>query len=162
MVMRAASVLAVLAELESAGLRAWVAGGWGVDAVVGRETREHGDLDLAVDTAQLADTIALLESMGYTIETDWRPARLSMATAAGDHVDLHPVRFAADGSAVQSSTDDATFFYRANGFIRGEIGGVAVPCLSVEQQLAFRTGYPPRDVDRHDVALLEALRPESA
>jgi lincosamide nucleotidyltransferase A/C/D/E len=162
MVMRAASVLAVLAELEAAGLRVWVAGGWGVDALVGRETREHSDLDLAVDHEQLADTIALLESMGYTIETDWRPARLSMATAAGEHVDLHPVRFAADGSAVQSSVDDATFFYRADGFIRGEVDGVAVPCLSVEQQLAFRSGYPPRDVDRHDVALLESLGRGSA
>jgi lincosamide nucleotidyltransferase A/C/D/E len=162
MVMRAASVLAVLAELEAAGIGVWVAGGWGVDAVVGRETREHGDLDLAVDSARLAGTMSVLESVGYTIETDWRPARLSMATAAGEHVDLHPVRFAADGSAVQSSVDDATFFYRADGFIRGEIAGIAVPCLSVEQQLAFRSGYPPREVDRHDVELLESLGRESA
>jgi lincosamide nucleotidyltransferase A/C/D/E len=162
MVMPSASVLVVLRQLESGGIEAWVAGGWAVDAVVGRETREHGDLDLALDAEQLDEAIALLEALGYTIETDWRPARLSLATGSGERVDLHPVRFARDGSGVQSGVDDATFYYAADGFIRAEIDGVGVPCLSVEQQLAFRTGYPPRAVDRHDIRLLDSLRGASA
>jgi lincosamide nucleotidyltransferase A/C/D/E len=38
-----------------------------------------------------------------------------------------------------------------------------VPCLSIDQQLRFHAGYPPRDHDRHDLALLreEAVRQRS-
>jgi hypothetical protein len=32
--------------LEREGIRSWVIGGWGIDALVGRQTREHHDLDL--------------------------------------------------------------------------------------------------------------------
>jgi lincosamide nucleotidyltransferase A/C/D/E len=39
----------VLADLTEAGCSVWVAGGWGVDALVGRQTRLHRDLDLALD-----------------------------------------------------------------------------------------------------------------
>lgn len=35
-------------QLTAAGIRVWVDGGWGVDALVGRQTRHHDDLaDLA-------------------------------------------------------------------------------------------------------------------
>ena len=160
--MDAPNVVALLGRFGSAGLRAWIAGGWAVDAVVGHQTREHGDLDLAVDAAQLDEIVALLEAEKYTIETDWRPARLSMSTDTGLRVDLHPVRFATDGTGVQSSTDDATFFYAADGFSAGTIAGQAVPCLGVAQQLSFRAGYSPREVDRHDIELLESVARGSA
>jgi len=50
-------VLAVLAYLIEAGCSVWVAGGWGVDALVGRQTRLHRDLDLALDAHN--QTVAL-------------------------------------------------------------------------------------------------------
>jgi lincosamide nucleotidyltransferase A/C/D/E len=39
-------VLAVLAVLREAGAEVWVGGGWGIDALVGEQTRDHRDLDL--------------------------------------------------------------------------------------------------------------------
>ncbi|WP_374251198.1 nucleotidyltransferase domain-containing protein [Micromonospora sp. R77] len=53
--------------------------------------------------------------------------------------------------------DGVTFDYPADGFTEGVIGGRPVPCLSVTQQLRFREGHPPRDVDHHDIALLRAV-----
>ncbi|MDH4308687.1 MAG: amino acid transporter [Acidimicrobiia bacterium] len=44
--MESAAVLSVLDLLDEA----WVDGGWGVDALVGRQTRRHLDLDLALPT----------------------------------------------------------------------------------------------------------------
>ena len=38
--MRGSDVLDVLDLLQDAGIKAWVAGGWGIDALVGRQTRE--------------------------------------------------------------------------------------------------------------------------
>ena len=71
--------------------------------------------------------------------------------------DLHPVVFGADGNGRQAHVDGGHFEYPRGCFTVGSIGGVAVPCLSVDQQLRFHTGYQPRDNDRHDVALLHSL-----
>jgi lincosamide nucleotidyltransferase A/C/D/E len=147
-------VVGLLDRLDQEGLPAWVGGGWGVDALVGRPTRAHQDLDLAVDADQLPAVLALLRSLGFTVAVDWLPVRAELAHADGRRVDVHPVRFAQDGSGVQAGLDGTEFVYPAEGFSRGRIDGRPVRCLSAGQQLAFRQGYEWRDVDRHDVALL--------
>jgi lincosamide nucleotidyltransferase A/C/D/E len=152
--MDASQVTDVLAAFEQRELRAWVAGGWAVDAVVGCQTRPHGDLDLAVDEDQLGDVMALLGGLGFVVTVDSFPSRAELTARDGRRVDVHPVRFAADGSGLQAGSDDTSFHYAADGFSQGTIGGHAVPCLSVEQQLTFREGYELREVDRHDLALL--------
>jgi lincosamide nucleotidyltransferase A/C/D/E len=155
--MDAAQVLAVLERLEAASCRYWVAGGWGVDALVGKQTREHRDLDLAVDAACEAGALAALDELGYEIETDWRPARVELAAAQSRWVDLHPVRFDAAGDGRQADVDGGWFDYPRGCFVAGRIADRGVPCLSIDQQLRFRQGYELRDVDRHDIALLAAL-----
>jgi hypothetical protein len=66
----ASDQLAALAELhhllQKEGLAYWLFGGWAVDFHVGRVTRAHGDLDIAVwydDRTRLA---ALLKRQGWT------------------------------------------------------------------------------------------------
>lgn len=152
--MAAADVVELLAAFARRGIRAWVAGGWAVDAVVGHQTRPHGDLDLAVDAAQLDDLLALLREDGFAIAVDQLPARVGLAAPDGRRVDLHPVRFAADGSGLQAGRGGAEFAYAADGFSWGAIAGASVPCLGIAQQLRFRGGYDLRDVDRHDLPLL--------
>ena len=152
--MRSSEVLQLLDLLTDAGLRAWVAGGWAVDAVVGRQTRPHGDLDLAVDASQLAALMALLAEHRFVVTVDWLPSRAELTAADGRRVDLHPVAFRADGSGLQAGLHGPGFEYPADGFALGTIDGRTVPCLSVAQQLRFREGYPPRDVDVRDVDVL--------
>ncbi|MFC0678047.1 nucleotidyltransferase domain-containing protein [Lysobacter korlensis] len=152
--MQASHVLELLDLISGAGLRAWVGGGWAVDAVVGRQTREHGDLDLAADASQLNALLALLAKEGFRITVDWLPSRAELTAPDGRRVDIHPVEFAADGSGVQAGHGGPPFEYPVDAFTTGSIAGRTVNCLSVEQQLRFREGYAPRDVDRHDVALL--------
>ena len=63
-------VFDVLDALDAAGVRHWVAGGWGVDALVGFQTRAHRDLDLTVDADHYDRCLASLADLGYIIETD--------------------------------------------------------------------------------------------
>lgn len=132
----------------------WVAGGWGVDALVGEQTREHRDLDLAIDADDEAGALRTLAGLGYTIETDWRPVRVELAAAGARWVDLHPVRFDLDGNGLQADLDGGSFQYPRGCFVSGRISGRTVQCLSADQQRRFRVGYELRDVDRHDLSLL--------
>ena len=52
----------------------WVAGGWGVDALLGRQSREHRDLDLIVSSTQSALVRELLGRLGYRQHTHLSPA----------------------------------------------------------------------------------------
>jgi lincosamide nucleotidyltransferase A/C/D/E len=137
--------------------RAWVGGGWGVDALVGRQTRPHADLDLAVDADRLAGMLDILDRLGFAVAVDWLPVRVELAHSDGRRVDLHPLRFEPDGTAAQAGLDGTTFRYAADGFTTGSVDGREVLCLSARQQLRFREGYHWREVDQHDVALLRAL-----
>ena len=160
--MELVDVLSVTEALDRAGVRHWVAGGWGVDALVGRQTRPHRDLDLAVDAGQLPAVLALLRGQGYATETDWLPVRVELAAPGERWVDVHPVVFDADGHGRQAGLDGATFDYPATDLVVGSVDGHPLPCLSAGRQRAFHTGYPPRPQDRHDLALLAGLAAPSA
>lgn len=43
----------------------WVDGGWGVDALIGRQPRDHSDLDLAVEFAALPAFERALFAQGF-------------------------------------------------------------------------------------------------
>jgi lincosamide nucleotidyltransferase A/C/D/E len=150
-------VLGVSATLNEAGIRHWVGGGWGVDALVGRETRPHRDLDLAVDAARLTEAVRLLSGLGYRPETDWLPIRLELAADGERWVDLHPVAFGADGEGRQAGPDGSHFAYPAPDLVVGALAGHPLPCLSARLQRVFHSGYPPRAVDLADLALLAEL-----
>jgi lincosamide nucleotidyltransferase A/C/D/E len=48
----------------------WLDGGWGVDVLVGKQTREHRDVDINFDSRYLDEVLACLQAIGYVIETD--------------------------------------------------------------------------------------------
>jgi lincosamide nucleotidyltransferase A/C/D/E len=147
----------VIDVLADAGCRVWVAGGWGVDALAGRQTRPHRDLDLLIEAACLDDALEALGELGYEVETDWLPIRVEAAASGHRWVDLHPVVFDDEGHGVQAGPDGTTFDYPAACLVTGSLDGRAVPCLSVDRQIEAHTGFEPRDVDRADLALLRTL-----
>lgn len=153
----------VLDVLEAAGVRAWAEGGWGVDALAGRETRSHGDLDLAVDYADegFERAVGALTRLGYERGVDDLPVRLVLEVADGRSVDLHPIRFEPDGAAYQWG-HDREYQYPADCFTIGRIDGREVACLGATIQRDFHSGYAPRTVDRHDLAILDELTADPA
>ncbi len=46
--MQAQDVLEIVHRLEGAGVVVWLDGGWGVDALLGRQTRPHDDVDVII------------------------------------------------------------------------------------------------------------------
>jgi len=159
--MESTEVLRALDALAAVGVDAGITGGWGIDALLGRQTREHGDLDLGVDIAFVERAIAALAPLGYRLAVDQRPARLELHAPTG-RVDLHPIAWRPDGSGVQAGFDGQTFEYPIGSLSAvGSISGRVVACGTPELQLAFHRGYEPSEIDRGDMALLaEAVRIE--
>lgn len=48
-IMSAKSATTTLTALDARDAEVWVGGGWGVDALLGEQTRQHSDLDLWLD-----------------------------------------------------------------------------------------------------------------
>jgi lincosamide nucleotidyltransferase A/C/D/E len=153
------SVVAVLDCLDDHAITTWVDGGWGIDALVGRQTREHEDLDLVVAQDALAAAQAALHALRYRHDRTVNPglpARLVLRDSHHRQVDLHPVVVDAQGSGWQPLGGGAWGGYPAEGLTAtGVIGGRLVRCLTPELQLL---GYAPDAHDRHDLRLLRALR----
>ncbi|MFJ7631584.1 nucleotidyltransferase domain-containing protein [Streptomyces sp. NPDC097595] len=148
-------VLEILGLLREAGSEVWVGGGWGIDALVGRQTREHQDLDLMHRLEQEPAVLAALAAAGFAETLDWRPVRFVVADTTGRQIDLHPLVFGIDGGALQESLEPGKpFVYPTDCFVMGSVEGRTVPCLSAAQQVSFHQGYEPRDRDLHDMAQL--------
>lgn len=163
--MPAKEVIKVLEGLADANVAAWVVGGWGVDALLNRQSRPHGDLDLIVaahdPTLQRAG--AALRRLGYSRQfeeelPDHGPMsrRLMADNSIGQLIDLHPVNLSLPPFAL--SGDGAPL---SAPLVVGRIGGHRVPCVSPEVHLALKALHellsPLETKDQKDIALLQSL-----
>lgn len=145
--MNCAHVIQVLDRLDAAGLTVWLDGGWGVDALVGEQTRPHEDLDLAIarhDCTRAEETLARLGFRHAPELEPGLPARRVLRAADGRRVDLHPLVFDIEGNGWQA--DGGWGLYPADGLRgRGEIAGRPVRCTTPELQLRHQiTVYPAK------------------
>jgi lincosamide nucleotidyltransferase A/C/D/E len=147
----------VTSAMEDAGVRVWLVGGWGVDALLGRQTRRHGDLDLVFDSENDGERRAIeaLAPLGFRVVgrepvvTHWWSERIALVDGASHVVDIHPV----NGDEF-IRTLEAHPAADGRPFTTGTIAGRAVACLSSAVQMTLHEGYEPTDVDRADVAVL--------
>lgn len=154
LMMSAEQVLAMLGVLARASIVGWVDGGWGIDALLGKQTREHDDLDLVMAGDAVDEARAVLEGQGFTVERDWLPTALSLRHPDGRSLDLHPVESTPDGGGDQIQRDGSRWHYDAP--VTGRIAGHSVRCCSPACQVAAHLGYEPDDTDRADMTALAA------
>lgn len=163
--MSAVDAASTLEDLLSAGLRCWVMGGWGVDALLGRATRQHHDLDLLVQVDDLPALHAWLESNQFEWRYDWEENRpieqggrlFTTAFVAGHEdgreLDVHAITVRADGTFELATADPWVLPADAlDG--RGVISGVKVQCVSRDAQQTMHVGY---ELPPHHLLDLEAL-----
>jgi len=145
----------LLDALEGAGIEVWVAGGWGIDALVGRQTRQHRDLDVLLPLPKTLAALHTLQAEGFRVETDWFPVRFEMIDSRRRAVDVHPIRLQPDGGAVLEMLEGGAWDFDAGALSgQGVIAARQVRCLSATEQIRSHVGYYPTDVDRADVTLL--------
>ena len=153
--MDARSVLEVITTLEHAGVRVWLDGGWGIDALVGVQTREHDDLDCVIALSDAEVARDALTVLGFAVSVDELPTRFVVRDQSDRRVDFHTVTRDATGAAAQQLPDGTRVPYPAQGFSGfGHVTGVPVACLTAAVQALHHLGYDPDEKDHHDMGLL--------
>lgn len=172
--MAATDVVRVVGAVQGAGVACLVAGGWGVDALLGRQTRRHDDLDLLVERFpdDLPAARAALEPLGFryrrTERADfWMPERCILEDGRRRHrIDLVSMDWPRLQAALDAGRDRPVTLPDA-ARAAGLVGGAPVACLSAGVQRLLHPDVAWRPVDHHDMALLDALlddpgRPDEA
>jgi lincosamide nucleotidyltransferase A/C/D/E len=157
MTMRAQDVVEVIDALENAGVQVWVDGGWGVDAVLGEQTRQHDDLDVVVGVDDVPRLVVVLADLRYTEIRTWpdSPEVFVLRAADDRRIDVHPVRFNEHGDGLQQIEGGKEWAYPARGFGgAGTVGGRPARCLTPEVQVLCHAGYELKDSDAHDMRAL--------
>jgi lincosamide nucleotidyltransferase A/C/D/E len=148
--MTAQDAVAIYLLLAARGIKVWVDGGFCVDALVGRATREHSDLDIAVKRQDADALRAALANDGFSELP--RPDSSPWSFVLGDgrrNVDVHV--FAYDESGKNVYGIEYPFGCLTGS---GELDGVEVSCVAPEWMFRFKTAYAPTMKDIADVTAL--------
>ncbi|HZQ08339.1 MAG TPA: nucleotidyltransferase family protein [Anaerolineae bacterium] len=149
--MTANDVIEMVALFRQNGIDVCVDGGWGVDALLGEQTRRHSDLDIAIPHKDVDLIRSLLEARGYydVPRDDTRDCNFVLGDDAGHQIDIHTYTFDDAGTLVYG----VPYPYDSlNG--TGFINGYQVKCITPEWMVPFHTGYKLDENDYHDVKLL--------
>ncbi|WP_308312056.1 alpha/beta fold hydrolase [Streptomyces albipurpureus] len=155
--MTAHDVLDLWGLFERAGARVWLDGGWGVDALLGEETRPHGDLDIAVDSRDADRLRQALGEAGFQEIRDDGPFNPVFADAAGRLVDIHYVDFTAtalDQHGTRIHGPGGLAYPVGSLTATGTVLGKVLPCVTAGFQVAAHAGYAIDANDARDVLAL--------
>ena len=115
--MQASDVVEAIDALESAGVDVWVYGGWGIDALLGEQTRPHDDLDVIIKADDIQIAMRTTSALGFSLMTDELPQGFVVRDALDRQIDFHPVRFQSNGSAVQEIRGGGEWVFSSAGFL---------------------------------------------
>src|SRR5919198_2493494 len=89
------AVVELVQLCEQNGIEIIVDGGWGVDALLGEQTRSHADLDIALQHKDVPRLRAQLEARGYkdVPRDDTRDCNFVLGDDQGHEVDFHSYTF---------------------------------------------------------------------
>jgi lincosamide nucleotidyltransferase A/C/D/E len=149
--MKAEDVVEFLDWMEQHGIDLVVDGGWGVDALLGRQTRPHDDLDIAIQHREVPKLRALMTARGYReLQTpDATEFNFVLADGDGRKVDVHSYTFDSEEKLVEGIEYP---FESLKG--TGRINGHRVRCITAEWMVKFHTQYEPDADDFRDVLAL--------
>jgi lincosamide nucleotidyltransferase A/C/D/E len=132
--MTASDVIEILRLLDQNRIDVWIDGGWGVDALLGEQTRIHRDLDIAVQHRHVPRLRALLEARGYkdVPRDDTRDCNFVLGDDLGHQIDVHSYTFDSAGNHVYGVE------YPAESLAgTGSVNGNSVRCISPEWMVSL-------------------------
>lgn len=150
-VMKAETVVELLKLFAENEIETVVDGGWGVDALLGKQTRLHEDLDIAIPHKDVPKLRKLLAEKGYAEiprDDSWE-CNFVLEDASKNQIDVHSYTFDEYGNNIFGV---AYLPEHLTG--TGTISGYPVKCIAPEWSVKFHTGYELDENDFLDVSAL--------
>jgi hypothetical protein len=154
----------VIAATHAVDIPAWLFGGWGLDARIGRITREHGDVEFWVERIHAERSKAVLVRVGATALTTQPPEESCEFTWDGVSFSTAYFDRRSDGSLSQPLGRFSDWLFPPGSFgdDPGTLDGTPVLAMSVSGMLAMKEQFPHlrngRPWRQKDVADIEILR----
>jgi lincosamide nucleotidyltransferase A/C/D/E len=149
--MNAEDVLKVIQLFNQHKIEIIIDGGWAVDALLGKQTRSHEDLDLAVFHQDVPQIRAIFEARGYQEiprDDSWE-CNFVYGDDQGHLIDFHSCTFDDKGNNIFG----VKYPYESlQG--SGTIADFPVRCVPPDWLVKFHSGYELNENDFHDVKLL--------
>ena len=149
-------VIRMFALLTANNIRFWLLGGWGIDALLGEQTREHKDIDGLILAKDVSRVLDLVDQAGYIDfhlweENQWGfdhngnkiPMAFYLFDAENREFDVHVVLLDNKGNAIPlwKVPDQNFMFTREDISAIGSINGVSIPCITPQKQILVHQGY---------------------
>ncbi len=164
----AKDAIKIYKKLTTNGIKVWLTGGWGIDALLGKQTRSHKDLDVIMLLDDVVRMRELLRSEGYVKEELWSENQLATDTNGnetatafvlidreGREFDVHAMTIDDQGNGIPAWKEAKDFIFKRKDLVGvGMIAGVAVQCITAESQITCHTGYELSEKQRNDIELL--------
>jgi len=149
--MTAQDVIVFLQLMAKNNIEVWLDGGWAVDALLGKQTRTHEDLDIAIRHRYTERIRALLEARGFreVFQDDSWLCNFVMGDEEGRRIDVHSFEFDHEKNRIFG----VNYPFDSLGG-SGMIEKTPVQCITPEWLVKFHTGYPPDKNDYRDVKAL--------
>ncbi len=164
----AKDVIRIYQYLLANGIQIWLCGGWGIDALLGEQTRPHKDLDVIMLLDDVIRMRELLGRQGYDLAYLWEencPAvdahgvevasAFVLNDADGRELDAHAMRFDVQGNGIPTWRDTEGLIFKSQDLAgQGVVAGFALQCLSSEMQMLVHRGYELPEKQVRDLELL--------
>src|SRR4051794_16193711 len=85
----ATDVLAFVDMMHNAAIDVWIDGGWCVDALIGEQTRDHDDLDIAVPLEHADAFRTVMSDADFTLFRADGPYNYVLTDANDHRIDVH-------------------------------------------------------------------------
>lgn len=154
--MKAEDIVGLHTLLEENQISVWIDGGWGVDALLGEQTRPHSDVDIVIKHKDVPKLRKLLGALGYEDRErdDTSAWNFVLGDNAGHEVDVHAITFDDEGNGLYGPKEKGVMYPAASLTGTGTVNGHAVRCISAEYLVKFHTGYELDENDYRDVSAL--------
>lgn len=160
--------IAIYNLLSSQDIPIWLSGGWGIDALLGEQSRHHKDLDVILLLDDVQPLFDLLANHGYSLKELWSenlwaidsrknkvPTAFVLHDSVGRELDAHAIRVDEAGNGIPTWAKAEDFiFSRHDLSTQGIIAGVVVQCISADMQIRSHTGYTLPEYQQQDLIRL--------
>lgn len=134
--MTSTEVVELYKALGNLAIKIWIDGGWAVDALLGKQTRTHNDLDIAIEWKDAPSLREILEARGYKQIREDSRWNFVMGDEAGREIDVHAFVYDDSGNVVEG------IMYPAESLTgSGTIDGFNVSCISPKYMVEFLTPW---------------------